>query len=63
MKQSDLFHPRIFSDQEWAEGYYKPNEKNIGRVEKLRLIEIYGVDSIMYLKNLSKKPIYYRNLL
>ena len=34
MKQSDLFHPRVFDDQEWAEGYYKRNRKNIERVGK-----------------------------
>jgi len=34
MKRADLFHPQIFSDQEWAEGYYKRNEKNIARVGK-----------------------------
>jgi len=32
MKRANLFHPRIFSDQEWAEGYYNRNAKNIGRV-------------------------------
>ena len=32
MKRYNLFHPRIFNDQEWAEGYYKRNEKNIKRV-------------------------------
>jgi ubiquinone/menaquinone biosynthesis C-methylase UbiE len=34
MKRADLFHPRVFSDQEWAEGYYKRNAKNIERVGK-----------------------------
>lgn len=34
MKRADLFHPQIFSDQEWAEGYYKRNAKNIERVGK-----------------------------
>lgn len=34
MKQIDLFHPRVFNDQEWAEGYYKRNRKNIERVGK-----------------------------
>ena len=32
MKQIDLFHPRIFHDQEWAEGYYKRNRKSIEKV-------------------------------
>lgn len=32
MKKSDLFHPRVFNDQEWAKGYYKRNRKNIERV-------------------------------
>lgn len=32
MKQHDLFHPRVFDDQEWADGYYKRNRKNIKRV-------------------------------
>ena len=34
MKRADLFHPRVFSDREWAEGYYKRNAKNIERVGK-----------------------------
>ena len=34
MKQSDLFHPRVFDDQKWAEGYYERNRKNIQRVGK-----------------------------
>jgi hypothetical protein len=34
MKQIGLFHPRVFDDQEWAEGYYKRNRKNIERVGK-----------------------------
>ena len=34
MKQKELFHPRIFNEQEWAEGYYKRNKTNIARVGK-----------------------------
>ncbi len=34
LKRANLFHPRIFSDQEWAEGYYKRNAKNIEEVGK-----------------------------
>jgi ubiquinone/menaquinone biosynthesis C-methylase UbiE len=34
MKRAELFHPRIFSDQEWAAGYYKRNAKSIERVGK-----------------------------
>lgn len=34
MKRAELFHPRVFDDQEWAEGYYKRNAKNIERVGK-----------------------------
>lgn len=34
MKQNDLFHPRIFNDQEWAEGYYKRNKGSIKKVGK-----------------------------
>lgn len=34
MKRAELFHPRVFSDQKWAEGYYKRNAKNIERVGK-----------------------------
>ena len=34
MKRSCLLHPRVFSGQEWAEGYYKRNAKNIERVGK-----------------------------
>lgn len=32
MKKQELFHPRVFDDREWAEGYYKRNAKNITRV-------------------------------
>jgi len=32
MKKQELFHPRIFDDREWAEGYYERNAKNITRV-------------------------------
>jgi ubiquinone/menaquinone biosynthesis C-methylase UbiE len=39
MKRAELFHPRVFSDQEWAEGYYKRNVKNIERVGK-RFVKI-----------------------
>lgn len=39
MKRAELFHPVVFNDQEWAEGYYKRNAKNIERVGK-RLAEI-----------------------
>jgi ubiquinone/menaquinone biosynthesis C-methylase UbiE len=31
MKRIELFHPRVFSDQEWAEHYHKRNLKNIQR--------------------------------
>jgi ubiquinone/menaquinone biosynthesis C-methylase UbiE len=34
MKRAELFHPRVFSDQEWAEGYYKRNAQNIKIVGK-----------------------------
>ena len=34
MKKIPLFHPRVFHDQEWAEGYYKRNHTNIARVGK-----------------------------
>ncbi len=34
MKRAELFHPRVFNDKEWAEGYYKRNAKNITRVGK-----------------------------
>jgi len=34
MKQNDLFHPRIFNDQEWAEGYYKRNKGSIEKIGK-----------------------------
>ena len=39
MKRIDLFHPRIFHDQVWAEGYYKRNRKSIEKVGK-RLVEL-----------------------
>ncbi len=46
MKRADLFHPQIFSDQEWAEGYYKRNAKNIQRVGKrfVQLLEGSGFE-------------------
>ncbi len=34
MKKQELFHPRVFNDREWAEGYYKRNVKNITGVGK-----------------------------
>lgn len=34
MKRAELFHPRVFDDQTWAEGYYQRNKKNIARVGK-----------------------------
>ena len=34
MKQNGLFHPRIFNDHEWAEGYYKRNKGSIKKVGK-----------------------------
>jgi ubiquinone/menaquinone biosynthesis C-methylase UbiE len=34
MKQIELFHPRVFDDKEWAEGYYKRNRKSIKKVGK-----------------------------
>jgi ubiquinone/menaquinone biosynthesis C-methylase UbiE len=39
MKRIELFHPRVFADQEWAEGYYKRNRTNITRVA-FRLADI-----------------------
>ncbi len=29
MKKAELFHPRVFHDREWAEGYYKRNRWSI----------------------------------
>jgi ubiquinone/menaquinone biosynthesis C-methylase UbiE len=34
MKRANLFHPRVFDDQEWAEGYYKRNAWNISQTGK-----------------------------
>ena len=34
MKRAELFHPRVFNDRDWAEGYHKRNAKNIERVGK-----------------------------
>ena len=47
MKRADLFHARIFSDQVWAEGYYKRNAKNIERVGKrfVQLLECSGFEN------------------
>lgn len=44
MKQTELFHPRVFSDQEWAEGYYRRNRKSIERVGQrlARLLKYMG---------------------
>ena len=39
MKRIELFHPRVFSDHEWAEGYYNRNKINITRVA-FRLADI-----------------------
>jgi len=39
MKKADLFHPQVFTDQEWAEGYYKRNVKNIQNIGK-RYVEL-----------------------
>jgi ubiquinone/menaquinone biosynthesis C-methylase UbiE len=46
MKRAELFRPRIFSDREWAEGYYKRNAKNIERVGKrfVQLLKHTGFD-------------------
>ena len=46
MKRADLFHPQVFSDQEWADGYYKRNAKNIERVGKrfVKLLRNYGFE-------------------
>ena len=32
MKQADLFHPRVFNTKEWANGYYKRNNRSIERM-------------------------------
>lgn len=32
MERTKLFHPRVFDDQEWAEGYYQRNVKHIKSV-------------------------------
>ncbi|MBN1599184.1 MAG: methyltransferase domain-containing protein [Bacteroidales bacterium] len=34
MKRSELFHPIVFSEQEWADGYYKRNARNIAMTGK-----------------------------
>ena len=34
MKQAELSHPRVFDQQEWAEGYYRRNKFSITRVGK-----------------------------
>lgn len=39
MKRSEIFHSRVFDDQEWAEGYYKRNAWNISQTGK-RLAKI-----------------------
>jgi len=32
MKRINLFHPRVFTDQDWADGYYKRNKNSITRM-------------------------------
>jgi ubiquinone/menaquinone biosynthesis C-methylase UbiE len=39
MKRAPLFHPVVFSDREWAEGYYQRNKTNIVRTGT-RLVEL-----------------------
>lgn len=34
MKRAGLFHPRVFDDKTWADGYFKRNRWNITRVGK-----------------------------
>lgn len=34
MKRQALFHPVVFNDEEWAQGYYHRNKKNIEQVGK-----------------------------
>lgn len=31
LKRSELYHPRVFDDPEWAESYFRRNRKNIHR--------------------------------
>lgn len=47
MKQAELFHPRVFDQKEWAEGYYKRNKGSIARVGKdfARLLQKSGFTS------------------
>lgn len=44
MKQSELFHPRVFDDRNWAEGYFRRNKFSIAKVgERLaRLLKATG---------------------
>lgn len=39
MRKDELFHPRVFEDEQWAAGYYKRNAKNIRRMG-LRLCDV-----------------------
>jgi len=34
MKRAALFHPRVFDDPEWAQGYYKRDAKHIAQLGK-----------------------------
>jgi ubiquinone/menaquinone biosynthesis C-methylase UbiE len=47
MKQAELFHPRVFDQKEWAEGYYKRNKGSIARVGRdfARLLKKSGFSS------------------
>jgi ubiquinone/menaquinone biosynthesis C-methylase UbiE len=46
MKRTELSHPRVFNDEEWAKGYYQRNSKNIERVGKrfVQLLERSGFE-------------------
>lgn len=39
MKRKELFHPRVFDDEQWAEGYFKRNARNI-RLTGERLADV-----------------------
>jgi len=44
MRQTELTHPRVFDDREWADGYYRRNRKNIARtgVRLAKLLKASG---------------------
>lgn len=45
MKRAELFHPRVFDDEEWARGYYERNRESIAQTGRRlgKLLKRLGV--------------------